>query len=296
MSADDESVLRRDLKRGWRVESAHYVVTTNHSLEEGVRLSQQLERLYAVWQQAFVSYLVDDAELVRRFAGRVAKGDPKQHNVVYYRTRGEYNDALRPLEPKIDITLGIYMDQPRVAYFFAGDDQEPGTLFHEAAHQLFQETRPVARDVARAANFWIVEGIACYMESLADHGDYVTLGGADAGRMPAARHRLLTDKFYVPLAELVEIGRDSLQSDARMPSIYSQSAGLADFFMHYGQGRYREALDRYLVAIYTGKATPRTLSGLARVDYPTLDRQYAEFMGGANADSRTDAPEVSGAR
>jgi glycosyltransferase involved in cell wall biosynthesis len=68
---------------------------------------------------------------------------------------------------------------------------------------LFQETRPVVGDVARSENFWAVEGIACYMESLAQHEGYYTLGGMNAGRMPAARHRLLEDNFYVPLAQLV---------------------------------------------------------------------------------------------
>ncbi len=259
MTADEEAKLRRDLKRGWRVETTHYVVTTNHSLEEGVRLAQQLERLYSVWQQAFVTYVADEAELARRFAGQVPRGTAKQHNVVYFSSRDQYNDALRVSQPKIDITLGIYLEQTSTAYFFAGEEQDPGTRYHEATHQLFHETRPVAPQVGRDENFWIIEGIACYMESLADHDSYVTLGGANAGRMPAARHRLLEDKFYVPLAELVQFGMASLQGDSRLPRIYSQSAGLADFFMHDRQGAYRTALVDYLIAVYTGRATSATL-------------------------------------
>ena len=57
MPADEEAALRGDMKRGWRVETDHYVVTTNHSLEEGVRLARQLETLYDVWQQVFIPYL-----------------------------------------------------------------------------------------------------------------------------------------------------------------------------------------------------------------------------------------------
>jgi hypothetical protein len=154
---------------------------------------------------------------------------------------------------------------------------------------LFQESGQVVANVARKNNFWIVEGIACYMESLAAHDDgrYFTLGGADAGRMAAARHRLLEDKFYVPLAELVHVGMESLQQDTRIAKLYSQCSGLADFFMHDGNGRYREALIHYLVAIYSGHATTRTLAEATGTNYETLDRQYREFMSRtAPADNR----------
>jgi hypothetical protein len=298
MPVAEEAKFRGDVKRGWRVASTHYVVTTNHSLAEGVRLSRRLERLYSVWQQVFGAYAADAKQLKRRLAGQGPRGRARQHNVAYFRTRQEYNDALRAAQPRIDITLGIYLDKTKVAYFFAGDDQDPGTLYHEATHQLFQETRPVSRNVGRGDNFWVIEGIACYMESLADHGSYVTLGGANAGRMPAARHRLLEDQFYVPLVELVQLGMKALQNDTRLPRIYSQSAGLTDFLMHDQQSRYREALVEYLIAVYTGRATTRTLAELTGVDYPALDRQYAESMSRdvSAAALRSDAPATSAAR
>ncbi|HEX3724875.1 MAG TPA: hypothetical protein VHV08_01475 [Pirellulales bacterium] len=278
ISAADEAAQRRDVKHGWRVDSAHYVVTTDHSLEEGVQLSRRLEMLYQVWQQVFISFSTDEAELARRFEGRTPRGDVKQHEIVYYRTRAEYNAALRPQQAKIDITLGIYLDQAHTAYFFAGDEQDTGTVYHEATHQLFQETRPAAPDVGWTDNFWIVEGIACYMESLATERGYCTLGGMAAGRMPAARHRLLADHFYVPLNQLVQLGMEGLQRDPNIAKIYSQSAGLADFLMHFQNGRYAQPLVRYLEAIYAGRATARTLSELTASSYETLDRQYRDYM------------------
>jgi hypothetical protein len=235
----------------------------------------------------FIAFVADESELERRFDGRAARGETRPHNVVYYRTRAEYNDALRSAQPKIDITLGIYLDTARTAYFFAGEDQDPGTLYHEATHQLFYETRPAAADVGRRDNFWIVEGIACYMESLAEKQNYYTLGGMDAGRMPAARHRLLEDTFYVPLAELVTIGLSDLQHDTRIAKLYSQSAGLADFLMHAETGRYREALVRYLSAIYAGRANTHTLAELTRTSYETLDRRYRTFMSEGAASETT---------
>ena len=122
-------------------ETDHYLVTTNHSLEEGVRLAGQLEQLYAVWQQVFAGYVTSDAELRGGWPrGNPPASDAQKHKVVYYRSRDEYIEALRPAQPQIAMTLGIYFDTARTAYFFADEDQEPSTLFHEATHQLFQET------------------------------------------------------------------------------------------------------------------------------------------------------------
>jgi hypothetical protein len=278
MPAEEEAALRREMSKGWRVETEHYIVTTNHSLEEGVSLARRLEALFGIWRQVFAPYLFGEAELARRFDGRGKGGIARQHNVWYYRTRAEYNDALRPAQAKIDVTLGIYFDESRIAYFFAGEDQDPGTIYHEAAHQLFHERGDVAPQVARENNFWIVEGIACYMESLAKHESYFTLGGANAGRMPAARHRLLADHYYIPLSQLVQFGMEDLQQDPNIARLYSQSAGLAAFFMHDAQERYREPLIRYLGAVYAGRATPDSLAEITASSYETLDREYRAFM------------------
>jgi len=289
MSAEEEANLRSDMQRGWRVETDHYVVTTNHSLEEGVSLARRLELLHALWRQVFATYLATEQELAKQLEGKAPKPLPRQHDVVYFRTREEYVAALKAAQPQIDMTLGIYFDTTRKAYFFAGEEQDPGTLYHEAAHQLFQETRNVAPQVGAKDNFWIVEAIACYMESLAPHDGHYTLGGANAGRVPAARHRLLTDQFYVPLAELAALGRQDLQRDPRIAMIYSQSAGLADFFMHATGGAKRDALNRYLATVYAGRAKPQSLAELMGESFDQLDAQYRAFMSEGAGDPTTAA-------
>lgn len=279
LSAADEAAKRADIQQGWRIETDHFEVTTNHSQEEGVRMAQRLERLYAIWQQVFVRYLTSEAEVARRFAGAAPNfRDPKKHAVAYFRTREEYNQMLLPAQPQIAITLGIYFDSSQTAYFFAGEEQSAGTVFHEATHQLFQETKTVGPDVGKKNHFWIVEAIACYMETLTEHDGYWTLGGDNAGRLPAARQRLLVDNFYLPLAELTAMGRDDLQRHPNIARIYSQSAGLAAFLMHYDGGRYRDALVSYLDAVYSGKAAPQSLAEFAGRNYQQLDGDYRAFL------------------
>jgi hypothetical protein len=278
VSAEEDARLHQDIKNGWQIETEHYAITTNCSLEEGVALSRRLERLYSIWQQVFPTYAMTEAELSKLFQNPAGpRRSRKQHNVIYFRNREEYN-AWFADEPQIAMSLGIYRFDKKAAYFFAGKDQEPGTVDHEATHQLFWETRPVAPDVGAKNNFWAVEAVAVFMESLVEHDGYYTLGGLQEGRVPAAYQRLVKDNFYVPLAELTAMGMKTLQRDPRLPKIYSQSAGLAWFLMSGQDGGLRDLFTTYLQAIYSGRADDGTLAKLTGETYSNLDRSYEEFM------------------
>jgi hypothetical protein len=281
MSAEQEAKLRANIDQGWRIDTDHYRVVTNDSLEAGVELAKKLERLHCVWSQLFAGYVIDQPELLRRFQGKPARERGiRQHEVVYFRSRGEYNDALRRQQPNIELSLGVYFDNERTAYFFAGEDQDAGTLWHEATHQLFSESRPTARNVGRKHNFWAIEGVACYMESLEPSEDhrYVTLGAPGAGRLPAARKQLLVDNFYLPLAELSAMSMTDLQADPNIAKIYSQAAGLVSFFLHAEEGRYRQAFVDYLRSIYDGRADESTLAQLTGRSYAELDAEYRQWL------------------
>ena len=53
---------------------------------------------------------------------------------------------------------------------------------------------------------------------------------------------------------------EQLQNDRRIATLYSQSAGLTHFLVHYDGGRYRDALVAYLSAVYGGLDSPNTLA------------------------------------
>jgi hypothetical protein len=116
------------------------------------------------------------------------------------------------------------------------------------------------------------------MESLAQHGGFDTLGGTRAPRLAAARHRALADQFYVPLEQLTLLGMPQLQRDPRIAKLYSQSAGLTHFLMHFHDGLYRDALLSYISAVYSGVDRPGTLAELTGKSYSELDREYREFL------------------
>ena len=263
---------------GWKITTEHFLVSTNHSLEEGVRLAGRLERLYRAWQQLFVLYYMTEPQMARLFKGFPPPSrTPRKHEVVYFRNKDEYVAALVKTQPRIGITTGYYDLDARKAYFYVGDKQDDTNIYHEATHQLFAEIRAANSPIAVEANFWVVEGIACYMESLTERDGYCLLGGADAVRLQNARDRLRGD-FYVPLAELTMLGRDRLQTDPRIVPLYSQSSGLTYFLLYAGGGRYRDALVDYLSAIYANRASATTLAELTGASYAQLDAEYRQFI------------------
>ena len=302
-----DAARHADLKNGWQVRTDHFLVTTNESLAAAATLAARLERLYQIWRQRFAGFYYTEKEVRGLFAGeRNARVQARPFRVFYYRNRDEYVDALRRRQPRIAETLGIYFDTTHEAFFFnakplaaAGMAAESATgeplvatniatgaatatLYHEAVHQLFQESKPAAKRIAANANFWVVEGVANYFETLTEHtggpaGLYYTVGETTAGRLPAARGRL-REGYYVPLAELTKLNKDELQRRPDAAKLYSQSTGLAAFLIDGYGGRYREPFVRYLQAVYAGRDNAGTLAELTGTSYAELDAAYRRFL------------------
>jgi hypothetical protein len=292
VSAEEDAARHSDMRSGWQVRTDHFLVTTNHSLEAAVELATRLERLHQIWRQLFAGFYLNERGVGELFeSDREPRAQVRPFRVYYHRDRDGYNAALRRRQPRIAETLGIYFDTQREAHFFdvaaggpvaAATGPPVATLYHEAVHQLFQESRPAARQIGRTANFWIVEGVAAYFETLTEHNDreaglYYTIGESTAGRMPAARARL-ADGFYLSLAELSRFGKTDLQSHPEIARLYSQSAGLSEFLLHAENGRYREPLVRYLKAVYSGRDSEQTLAESTGQSFDELDAAYRRFM------------------
>ena len=263
----------------WIIESGHFSITTNHSEEAGRRLVGQLEELHTVWQQLFFRCWSSRAVLDRRFEGKsTTSRSLKRHKVVLFQDRQQYLDHLTPLERLIEVTVGVYLEPRKSAYFYVGEESKEHIWFHEIVHQLFSETGRVPAGVGLNNNFWIVEGVALYMESLRRMEHYYTVGGIDADRLQYARYRALNEEYYVPLDQLGALGRRALQEHENIRPLYSQSAGLAGFLMDYKRGVYRPAMVDYLRTIYQGRDRAGTLANVAGVPLTELDKQYHEFL------------------
>ncbi|BBO35986.1 hypothetical protein PLANPX_5598 [Lacipirellula parvula] len=289
ITAAEDAERHRSIEHGWTVRTDHFQVITNVDRAAAADLAIRLESLYQIWRQLFGEFSLTAEELQARLDGKETDGFLRRPmKVVYHRTRDEYNDALVRRQPQIGMTLGIYFDRERESHFFAGEDQDPGTIAHEAVHQFFYESssKPT-RNLAATANAWAVEGVACYFETLQElkqlasklaGGQAFTIGNPDAGRIPAARHRRVTDNYYVPLAELAALGITELQGRPDIAPLYSQSAGLASFLIDGEQGAYRRPFRELLRLIYAGRDEAGSLPELCGQSAGDLDHQYQQFM------------------
>lgn len=284
ISAAEDVKRHSTVASGWVIRTEHFVVKTNVGREAGVELAGRLEAYHAIWQQLYAGYFLSDNKVKDLLDGKsntLIKGRP--HRVNYYKSRDEYNKALVKKQPKIAMTLGIYFDRDKQSHFFAGEDQLPSTIYHEITHQLFNESISTHRNPGSLDNFWMIEGIATYIESFQkvkqkDSITYYTLGNPENGRLLAAQANFLNDRYYVRFQELVSLGKNEIQNRNDLQKLYSQFAGVATFLMHAENGKYREPLIDYMRKIYTGKDDAETLSKLTKKSYSELDEEYARFL------------------
>lgn len=287
MGAAKEAELRREFVNAWEIRTEHYLVKTNHSLERGVVLAKKLEDFHGLFFQMMAGFFNSTAEVQQLFAGGNAKplaGDARRNVVHYYRTREEYIAVLKPeTKQPIEITKGIYFPTNQIAFFFFDPESEDeSTLYHEATHQLLSGSRPKNIEVGVKSDFWIIEGIACYMESFQRDGSRFSVGDPGTQRLQAARTHFVKDDYYVPLRDFTRMGMTAFQTAKEIRKNYSQGAALTHFFMHYDDGRYREALIEHLSQIYSPtkavRENPDSLADLTGVEDEVLDGQYAEYI------------------
>ncbi len=288
ISAVKESEVRRDFNFAWEVRTDHYLIKTNHSLERGVELGKALESFHRSFYQTFASFFNTPEQMRKLFEGvgsSSSRGSIDRPYVVhFYRQKEEYVSRLVKRYPQISITNGLYEPNDRVVYFYENPEYDSlDTLFHEATHQLFAESRAKYRPIAQRANFWIVEGIACYMESFnGSDAEQSSLGNPQHIRFDAARYQLLNRNYYLPLAEFASMGMNAFQGHRSIAANYSQASGLSHFFMHYEGGRYRDALIEHLSQIYRADVrrnqVAQSLESLIGVPFAELDRQYHDYI------------------
>ena len=270
-----------EITNGWQVRTDHFVVTTNHSLAEGARLAAELEALFQVWRQWFAGYWLPDREVQALFAGdRDARETRRQMKVFYHRDKAGYVEHLRRRQPRIAETLGIYFDDRREAHFYCDSTADAelmrATLYHEAAHQLFAENGPGRVGAGRHANFWLIEGAACYFELLAPVAGEprFTFGNPAQGRLPSA----VAEGPVMPLADLAALGRTDLQRLDRLPSVYAQATGVVAMLRHGARESDREALTGALRSVYGGRPDGEELARQTGRSMADLDRDYQEFL------------------
>mgnify|MGYP003321657568 FL=1 len=278
--SDQETSLRRNLDNGWNIRTEHFNIVTNHSLEAGVTLSYHLEDLFYVFQRIFSGAFINQTALEQRLRRRNKQITPP-FQVIYFRSRQDYlihSDLRSALGDKLAFSSGAYLPHLQTSFFYYDPESDHTSVLHEATHQLFSESYDLQSLIAVESHFWLVEGIACYMESLHRTKHALLLGGSHQPRFQDARDYTLNKHFQIPLRELSGWGIESFQNDENLVSLYSQATGLTYFLMHYQSGRYRSHLLACLRDIYAKQNTTQSLEHHTQVSYEDLDQQYRHFL------------------
>lgn len=285
ITAAEDDARNLALADGRRFTSDHWEILSAAPLADTAALAIGLEETAVVWRQVFGAVLTPPAERERIVAGRRPAAAREPFAAVLCADRRQYVAELERVEPSIARTVAVYWRPTQTAWFCAASERAAearagvplATVHHEAAHQLFAETSDTSPLAGERSGFWAIEAAACHLESITRTEFGWTVGG-DAGRVPAARKLLVEEDFHVPLEELCGMGRAAMQADERLPRIYDELAGLADFLMNGRGGRHREAFVRYLARVYAGTADPDTLARLCGASYAELDDDYQRFM------------------
>ena len=263
-NATKGDTLEVPMPTGAPVSGSRFDITTARQ-EGGTLVGERLEHLACVWDWLLEEFLKD------------AKIEPMRHRhrVILYRNQREYIDNLWRIEPDIARTNGLYHPSRKTTYFFS---TEAKILFHEGTHQILAERFFHEKSPAFRNNFWAVEGIALFMETLKTEKDRYRIGDILANRLYSAKIYRFEQNHNLPIRQLVAMNAAEIQLSKDLQKIYSQSATLTHWLIFAEGGRYREALFELLWRIYRDEATPETLSELTGLSYEELDAKYAKFL------------------
>ena len=255
---------------------------TDHSIEAAIGLSGKLENLSRLWQEIFLPFYASEADVVALFEGRAkrAPAPTARRKVDYFRDRADYLDSLKLYSPNRHVGRHVRSGNSKTAYFYADPKKNNDrTLYHEATHQLFNESRKVVAAPRRKRKLLGRRGDR-HADGVAAPGGKLLGGRRLSGRSACAPPRSgccatsstsrWTSSPVTPCS-----GSRATRASARF---YSQAAGLTHFLVFYDHGRYRDALMAFLLALYTGKDDHETLARLTGENYKTLDSQYREFI------------------
>lgn len=292
---------------GWQagtynlIDTPHFQVTTRADARQSAAFASQLESFYALWTQVFYPLWAAPNQMRSRFDSGTSDLNTKQEiQVVLLRSRKEYIDVLGAKEENIGISVGYYNPELKTSFFYP-DQNLQATLFHELTHQLLAEATHIDAkpEAGSISDYWLLEGIAMYMESMWEGTEYWTVGGWESPRLQVARYRALREDFWVPWETIRSGGLESWKQDPNVAKLYTQAAGLTHYCMDSASSlpdnaapastsHPRDDLLRALVSIYQGQSPMDDL--FAALDDDSAQEKYKRFLKVTDQDVLALAP------
>jgi Protein of unknown function (DUF1570) len=300
LAAAEANNLRANWSPPWRINTEHFEIQTNVTLDEAITFGRRLEAFHDLFTALLADILGENLPLVRRFKDPSLTGETgyKPHSVYYFGSKSEYVDYLSPSQGQdIAKTLGFYPppksggSRRMTAYFFrdpGGQLPVTATLYHEVSHQLLFETAGTNGYTRNVGNYWVFEGLGTYFETVVPQSDgSLEVGGLAGARIEAALKALVGERQLIPLAEFVAFDQSAFNRDSDIYLHYQQAMALTVFLMQWHEGTYRDAFLDYVRDAYRGSikhGTGRELRNRLGQTYAALDSQFRAFL--KNGDER----------
>ncbi len=265
------------------VETAHFLLTSRASAKETTELANKLERFYSLWTQFFYPLWSPPGLLQARLKGASNPFEKQRQIQVYLlKDKADYVATLGAQEANIGISVGYYNPDDATSYFYVGEGID-ATLYHELTHQLLAEaTRmDIHENIAKGKDFWIIEGIAIYLESLQYHQSYWTLGGWESPRVQVARYRAVRDGDWTPWNTFTAGTMKTWKENPQISKLYTQAAGVTHAILD-GFGSIasiedrRERFLKAIVSVYQGQ--PNTDELLVLLGGEQAQMQYEQSL------------------
>jgi hypothetical protein len=313
LQAAQADAQRREWASAWKINTEHFQIQTNAPLAEAIAFGRKLEALDDLFFALMADVIGPELPLAKRFRTKAtATAAPgRTHLVNFYASQAEYIDALFTRQGvSIRESLGIYMPRepkrkiPGASYFFRDPKAQidtTATLFHEVSHQLLFETAGKT-DYSEKANYWVIEGLGCYFETLEFEADgTLRIGGMVGPRLAVARKRAVVNGEFMPTERFVAMGKNAFNGyqGGDIWLNYAQAMALATYLMQHDGARDRDAFLDYVRDVYKGKTRARigrSLQDRLQVSYETLDAQLLGYLKGEKpaAPAAAEARDESG--
>jgi len=273
-----------------QIDTPHLTVFSHADADATREVATDLERCYWIWTQMFfplweggaqvetllrgVDENVDIVAYLESQASRITVR--RKLRVVLFRDANEYRQTLGAFVPGVERSTGYYSDDRETIFLYVGQGYDVATRRHEMVHQLFREATRSSLGRERPGeqtNFWLIEGIAGYFESLRISGGLATVGGWDAPRLQFARYRMLVGGDTMPFDELAADGRQAAQQRPDIARWYAHAITQTHHLLDRGDVSSRRWIYHQLARMYKIKDGP------AAVDQPLdLDRGLKPFL------------------
>lgn len=263
-----------------RVQLPHFRVVSNAPAETLEIWTQELEKIFAVWTQAYPDLWLAPGALKNRLAGKNVPLERKaEMNVVLFQSREDYLQQLGKSEQRIESSVGYYSPQETTSFFYVEDGTVSyPTLVHELTHQILQEASLLrgSEPWQTQSDFWIVEAIALHAESIWIGKDIATVGGWESPRLQVARYRMLRDDYWMDWENLRSHSAEDWKQQEELARAYTQSAGIAHLWLDHPDPAKREAFFKYLTSVYRNRPNVAVLDNV--ISKSELKSRYEDML------------------